>query len=163
MSGVAIYQTAILPEWIDYNGHLRDAYYVLIVSLACDALMDRLRMDAAYRQRTLCTLYTVEMHIYYLHEVKVTDTAIVAVSIAGADHKRIHAAFEILRAGHTPAAAAAEVMLLHVRRQPQAPTTTPFPPQVSAAIAQLRAATAGLPASVPGSRRMELRGTTGAP
>src|SRR5256885_4832885 len=42
--------------------------------------------------------------------------------IAEADHKRIHAAFEILRAGHTPAAAAAEVMLLHVRRQPQAPT-----------------------------------------
>src|SRR5207253_7398090 len=75
VSGVPIYQTAILPEWIDYNGHLRDAYYVLIVSLACDALMDRLRMDAAYRQRTLCTLYTLEMHIHYLHEVKVTDTA----------------------------------------------------------------------------------------
>src|SRR5437762_3234543 len=107
VSGVPIYQTAILPEWIDYNGHLRDAYYVLIVSLACDALMDRLRMDAAYRQRTLCTLYTVEMHIHYLHEVKATDTAIVAVRIAGADHKRIHAAFEILRAGHTPAAALA--------------------------------------------------------
>jgi len=162
VSGVPIYQSAILPEWIDYNGHLRDAYYALIVSLASDALMDRLAMDAAYRQRTLCTLYTVEMHIHYLHEVKAADAVIVTVRIAGADHKRIHAAFEILRAGHTPAAAAAEVMLLHVRQQ-QPVTTAPFPPEVSAAIAQLQAATAGVPSSVPGSRRMELRGTTRAP
>lgn len=163
MAGVPIYQSAILPEWIDYNGHLRDAYYALIVSLASDALMDRLGMDAAYRQRTLCTLYTVEMHIHYLHEVKATDTAIVTVRIAGADRKRIHAAFEILRAGHTPAAAAAEVMLLHVRQQQPAATTTPFPPEVSAAIAELQASSAGMPSSVPGSRRMELRGTTRAP
>ena len=21
-----------LPEWVDYNGHMRDAYYVLVVS-----------------------------------------------------------------------------------------------------------------------------------
>ena len=47
-----IYRTALAPEWIDYNGHLRDAYYGLIASYACDALMDRLHMDAAYRERT---------------------------------------------------------------------------------------------------------------
>ncbi|HEY0768632.1 MAG TPA: thioesterase family protein [Steroidobacteraceae bacterium] len=163
MAGVPIYQSAILPEWIDYNGHLRDAYYALIVSQASDALMDRLGVDAAYRQRTACTLYTVEMHIHYLHEVKVADTALVTVRILAADRKRIHAAFEILRAGQTYAAAAVEVMLLHVRQQQQAPTTTPFPPEVSVAIAQLQAATAGVHSSVPGSRRMELRGTTRAP
>ena len=107
MAGVRIYETAILPEWIDYNGHLRGAYYTLIVSLASDALMDRLRIDAAYRERTSCTLYTVEMHVHYLAEVKATDTALVSVRIAGADHKRIHAAFEIARAGHANAAAVA--------------------------------------------------------
>jgi len=26
VAGIPLYQTAILPEWIDYNGHLRDAY-----------------------------------------------------------------------------------------------------------------------------------------
>jgi acyl-CoA thioester hydrolase len=41
MAGIAIYETPILPQWIDYNGHLRDAYYGLIVSEATDALMDR--------------------------------------------------------------------------------------------------------------------------
>ncbi len=157
MAGVSIYETAILPEWIDYNGHLRDAYYTLIVSLAADRLMDRLGMDAGYRERTSCTLYTVEMHIHYLDEVKATDTALVSVRIVGADHKRIHAAFEIRRAGSADTAATAEVMLLHVRQQRETVATTPFPPEVAAAIAQLQTATAGMPSAGPGSRRMELR------
>jgi acyl-CoA thioester hydrolase len=163
VAGVLIYETAILPEWIDYNGHLRDAYYTLIVSLACDALMDRLGMDAAYRERTSCTLYTLEMHVHYLHEVKATDTALVRVRIVGADHKRIHADFEMMRAGTADTAATAEVMLLHVRQQQGAVASAPFPPAVAAAIAQLVTATAGMPAGGPGSRRMELRAAARTP
>ena len=64
MPATAIYRTSIAAEWIDYNGHLRDANYGLIISLATDVLMERLGMDASYRERTRCTLYTVEMHIH---------------------------------------------------------------------------------------------------
>ena len=163
MAGIPIYQTPILPEWIDYNAHLRDAYYVLIVSQASDSLMDRIGLDEAYRRRTQCTLYTVELHIQYLHEVRQTDTALVTMRILGADAKRIHAAFELASAGSTAVAAVAEVMLLHVCQQPQAVTTTAFPPEVSAAIAQLQAAGAGLAPATPGSRRLELRGSSRAP
>jgi len=45
VAGVPIYRTAILPQWIDYNGHLRDAYYAVIVSSAIDALMDRVGLE----------------------------------------------------------------------------------------------------------------------
>jgi acyl-CoA thioester hydrolase len=155
VAGIPIYETPILPQWIDYNGHLRDAYYGLIVSEATDALMDRVGLNAAYRSRTGCTLYTVEMHLHYLHEMKESDTAVVTVRIAGADHKRIHAAFEIVRAGQV--AATAEVMLLHVRQQGATVATAPFPAEVSAALAQLRTASEGLEAVGPGSRRIELR------
>jgi acyl-CoA thioester hydrolase len=158
VAGVLVYETAIFPEWIDYNGHLRDAYYTLIVSLACDALMDRLGMDAAYRERTSCTLYTLEMHVHYLHEVKATDTALVRVRIVGADHKRIHADFEMMRAGSADAAATAEVMLLHVRQERDTAASWPFPPEVATALARLAAETAGMPSAGPGSRRIELRG-----
>jgi acyl-CoA thioester hydrolase len=164
VAGIPIYETPIFPEWIDYNGHLRDAYYVLILSQATDALMDRIGLDAGYRQRTRCTLYTVELHIHYLHEVKRTDTAFVNVRILGADHKRIHAAFELTRGGPAPlAAAAAEVMLLHVRQQEDSVMTAAFPPEVNAAIAQLQAAAGALPTATPGSRRMELRGNRRTP
>jgi acyl-CoA thioester hydrolase len=157
VAGIPIYETAIQPEWIDYNGHVRDAYYGLIVSVATDALMDRVGLDEAYRHRSGCTLYTLEMHLNYLQEVHESDTATVGVRIVGLDHKRIHAAFELARSGKPGVAATAEVMLLHVCRQGSRGATAPFPPEVSAALAQLQAASAALTAEGPGSRRMELR------
>ena len=151
-----IYRTALAPEWIDYNGHLRDAYYGLIVSYACDALMDRLGMDAAYRERTRNTLYTVEMHVHYLQEVKKSDTVIVNVRLLGADHKRIHAAFDVVREGDAVVAASAEQMLLHVH-QGETVATAPFPSEIANAISALVTATVGAPEVGPGSRRMEIR------
>jgi acyl-CoA thioester hydrolase len=150
-----IYRTALAPEWIDYNGHLRDAYYGLIVSYACDALMDHLHMDAAYREQTRNTLYTVEMHIHYLLEIKKSAIVLVNVRVLDADHKRLHAAFDITREGDTDIAATAELMLLHVH-QGEAVTTARFPPEVADAIAAQLAANASAPKVALGSRRMEL-------
>ena len=161
MAGVPIHETAILPEWIDFNGHLRDGYYGLIVSFAIDALMDRVGVDTAYRARTGCTLYTLEMHLHYLHEVHRSDTVAVSVRIEGADHKRIHATLEMRRVGEPGVAASAEVMLLHVQQTSAKVAAAPFPPEVSAAVAELQAASVALPAEGPGSRRMGLRPSTG--
>jgi acyl-CoA thioester hydrolase len=157
MAGVAIYHTGIAPDWIDYNGHLRDAYYGLIVSYATDALMERIGVDASYRQRSLCTLYTLEMHMHYLREVKGTDRVAVCVRIIGADHKRIHAAFDLYVADQAEPAASAEVMLLHVQQSVPV-ASKPFPDPVSDAIGELVQAAAGVPdaAAAPGSRRMQL-------
>jgi acyl-CoA thioester hydrolase len=128
----------------------------LIVSYACDALMDRLGMDGPYRERTGNTLYTVEMHVHFLAEVKKSDVVGVNVRLLGADQKKIHAAFDVVREADEVVAASAELMLLHVH-QGENVTTTPFPPEVAGAIASLVAATAGAPEVGPGSRRIELR------
>jgi acyl-CoA thioester hydrolase len=143
VAGIPVYGTPILPEWIDYNGHLRDAYYGLIFSQSTDALMDRIGLDAPYRARTGCTLYTVEMHLHYLQEVKAADTAEVQLRILGLDTKRIHVALEL--------------MLLHVRQLEGKVATAPFPAEIAAALATLQAQGAPLAAGAPGSRRMELR------
>lgn len=156
MSGAAIYRTQVLPEWIDYNGHVRDAYYGLIVSLATDALMDRLGIDESYRQRTRNTLYTLEMHVHFLHEVLRSDVVDVSVRVLAFDHKRIHAAFDLTCQRIADPAATAEIMLLHVH-QGEKPAALPFPPEVAAAVARLAEATATPSPATPGSRRMELR------
>jgi acyl-CoA thioesterase FadM len=98
--------------------------------------------------------------VHFLDEVKAADTALVDVRILGVDHKRIHAAFDLRRAAASGVAAVVEMMLLHVRQEPSGAASTPFPPEVSATLAQLQAADAGAPASLPGSRRMELRGAS---
>lgn len=155
MSGVPIYRTPIAPEWIDYNGHVRDAYYGLIASHAVDRLMDRIGIGAQYREQSGCTLYTVEMHTHYLREIRIDDTVEVWARVLGADQKRIHVALEFVCDGREETAAACEVMLLHVSQTPTV-RTSPFPEQVAAAIAELRRATGAMPASGPGSRRIEL-------
>jgi acyl-CoA thioester hydrolase len=184
MTGLAIYRTAISPDWIDYNGHLRDAYYSLIVSLASDALMDRLGMDEAYRARTRCTLYTLEMHMHFLREVKKTDIVDVAVRVLATDRKRIHAAFDMRCERYPEPVASAELMLLHVH-QGEKPEAHVFPPEVAQALAKVAAdsdvsidttassssgatvsgtpggdssgTTAAGATAIPGSRRIELR------
>lgn len=157
MPATSIYRTAIAPEWIDYNGHLRDAYYALIVSHAADALMDRIGMGAAYRAASGNTLYTLEMHIHYLREVHQSDIVEVTVRVLGSDQKRIHAAFDLLCEGQAASAATAELMLLHVH-QGDTVASRPFASEIAGAIAALALTHADTPWSGPGSRRMQLRG-----
>ena len=156
-SGRTIYRTTVLPEWVDFNGHLRDAYYVLIASYAADALMDQLGMDEPYRQRTRCTLYTLELHVHYFHEVKLADSLEVAVRIIGADAKRIHAGFELSCARLSEAAASIELMLLHVE-QAETVKAVAFPEEIAHALHALHTATAGAAPPRRGSRKIELRG-----
>jgi len=151
-----IYSTAIAAEWIDYNRHLRDAYYGLVMSLASDALMDRLGLDAAYREQTACTLYTLEQHLHFLHEVMATDRLDVHVRLLAADRKRMHAAFDFYCARYPDPVAIGELMLLHVH-QGTAPASAPFPEPVQRAIDAMVAATAGIVPPGPASRRIELR------
>ena len=159
MQALKIYSTAIAPEWIDYNGHLRDAYYCLVLSFAADALMDHLGLDAAYRHETTCTLYTLEQHFHFLHEVKAADQLDVGVRLLAADRKRMLVAFDFYCARYLDPVAIGEVVLLHVRQgeAASAPATVPFPPPVAAAIDRLLAATSAIEPPGPTSRRLELR------
>jgi acyl-CoA thioester hydrolase len=156
VTGLAIHRTPIAPEWIDYNGHVRDAYYGLIASHAIDTLMDRVGLDASYREQSRCTLYTVETHIHYLREIGGKDHVQVMARILGADEKRMHVALELVSESSGEVAATCEVMLLHVRQSP-AVRAERFPEAIAAAIGELRGTTAAMPASGPGSRRMELQ------
>lgn len=90
MPHLTTYQTRIIPDWVDYNGHLRDAFYLLIFSYATDALMDRLGMDSNNREASGHSLFTLELHLNYLHEVKLDTEAEVRTQIIGHDSKRLH-------------------------------------------------------------------------
>lgn len=151
-----IYHAAIQPGWIDYNGHLRDAYYGLVASLAVDDVMDHLGLDAAYRERTHGTLYTLEVHLHYLHEVKADDDLAVISSVLDFDRKRIHLGcrFTCSRVGEP--VASAEMMLLHVR-QGDKPASATFPDEVLAALEALKVSPAASAAFAPGSRKIELK------
>ncbi|MEN5237483.1 thioesterase family protein [Pseudomonas sichuanensis] len=114
MPALITYRTQVLPEWVDYNGHLRDAYYLLIFSYATDALMERIGLDADARGQSGHSLFTLEAHINYLHEVKLDTEVRVRTQIIGFDRKRLHLYHSLHREGFDEALAASEQMLLHV-------------------------------------------------
>jgi len=114
MPALITYRTPVQEDWVDYNGHLRDAYYLLIFSYATDALMERIGLDADARGQTGHSLFTLEAHINYLHEVKLDTEVWVQTQIIGFDHKRLHLYHSLHRAGFEDALAASEQMLMHV-------------------------------------------------
>ena len=151
----SIYRCDIEPQWIDYNGHLRDAYYTLVFSQAIDALMDEVGLDHGYRARTSCTLYTLEMHVHFLDEVKSTDEISVSARAIGIDSKRIHVALALRCARRAEPAALGEFMLLHVRQDPTVRSAV-FPPEIQQRLEQWLAADAQSPLPALGSRTMTL-------
>jgi acyl-CoA thioester hydrolase len=150
------YRANIETSWIDYNGHLRDAYYGVVLSNAIDDVMDQLGLDAGYRAATHCTLYTLEQHFHFLHEVKLSDALIIENLVLDGDRKRIHlgSIFRCERVAEP--VAVAETMLLHVLQADQ-PASSAFPPAVEIAIQGLKLTAAARAGFGPASRAIELK------
>lgn len=102
----------VRPEWIDYNGHLSEAYYVLVFGYATDALMDRVGLDEAYRTSTGCSLYTVEAHVRYLREVGADAELSVSTAVVDAGRKKARLCHEMSVDGEL--AATEEILGVHV-------------------------------------------------
>ena len=122
------------PSWIDYNGHLRDGYYVLIASASIDALMDDLGIDEPYRRDTQCTLYTLEIHVRFLREIKGDARLLIDRYPAGLDAKRLRLLLALRPAGANEIAAVVDVMLMHVQQGAQV-RGAPFPPAIQQRLA----------------------------
>lgn len=133
----------VQPEWVDYNDHLRDAFYLLVFSYASDALMGQLGLDAAGRERLHSSIYTLECHINYLHEVKLGSELQVDMQLLAHDSKRLHIYFSMYRPDLSEPVAVSEQMLLHV--DTRGPRSAPFSAEVLARVQALYVAHRQLP------------------
>ena len=98
-----LHRARVIPDWVDYNGHLSEAYYVLIFGHATDALLDAIGMDESFRTRTGRSVYTVDARIRYLSEVACDEEVEVRTWIAGADPKRMLVHHAMYGSGMEPA------------------------------------------------------------
>ncbi|MBD8707690.1 MULTISPECIES: thioesterase family protein [unclassified Pseudomonas] len=114
MPALITFKTPVLADWVDYNGHLRDAFYLLIFSFATDAFMDRIGLASDDRDASGHSLFTLEAHINFLHEVKLGEVVEVRTQIIGHDRKRVQLYHGLYKAEGDVELAASEQMLLHV-------------------------------------------------
>lgn len=145
MPKLITYQTPVLPEWVDYNGHLRDAFYLLIFSYATDAFMDRIGLTSDNRVASGHSLFTLECHINYLNEVKLGEAVEVQTQVIGHDKKRLHLYHSLHKAGIDDPLSASEQMLLHVDLA-AGPRSAPFSEAVLNELAGIVEAQQDLPA-----------------
>jgi len=111
---LSLHTETVREAWIDYNGHMNVAYYVLTFDNATDAFFDHIGLDAGYRARTNCTTFAVEGHITYDREVKLGDPLRFTTQLLGFDQKRIHFFHCMYHADEGYLASTTELMSLHV-------------------------------------------------
>ena len=150
------FEGEVLPEWIDYNGHMNLAYYVVLFDQATDLLFDELDLGLDYRRDTGKGTFVAETHTLYESELLVGARVRVATRIVGSDDKRLHLAHEMFEIGSDKRAAAQELMFLHVDLV--ARRVCPFSLELHARVATWTAVHAGLPRPAWVGRRIAMPG-----
>ena len=130
---------SVPAEWIDYNGHMMDAYYFLAFTEATEAFLDHVGLGAAYQARTGGGIYTAESHLCFVSGVMQGAGLQYRTQLLGHDEKRMHVFHQITCADQL--AATCELMFLHVSDG----RVRPMPAAAAAAVAALAASHAALP------------------
>jgi acyl-CoA thioester hydrolase len=94
---ISNHRATIEPGWIDYNGHLNVAYYVLLFDRALDEMLDRFGLGPAYRQQHGCSVFVGEHHVIYDREVLAEARVVIDGRILDVDGRRL-VVFQDMRA-----------------------------------------------------------------
>lgn len=138
-----IYDAVIRPDWIDSNGHMNLAYYIVLFDQALDLVFDALDIGPAYRRRTGNSTFAAETHTLYRREVIEGDPVRVASRLLAADAKRLHWFQEMRHARSGEVAATHEQLSLNIDMRTR--RVAPWPADRRAAFDAAVAADAALP------------------
>ena len=109
-----LHRETVRPEWIDGNGHMNLAYYVVVFDHATDGVLDHFDLGDAYRTRSGRTLFVAETHTVHERELRAGDTARVASWLLAADAKRLHFCHAMSNEATGVRACMQELLALHV-------------------------------------------------
>jgi acyl-CoA thioester hydrolase len=150
VSELVVWREPVHSDWIDYNGHLSEPYYVLVFGHATDAVMDRVGLGPEHRADTATSLFTVEAHVRYLDQVPPEAELEVRSWVIGASAKLLRIWHELWVEGTLRATE--EVLGVHV--DVSSGRSVPFPETVRRAVAA-----AVVPPPVEAGLAISLRGT----
>src|SRR5467141_2915311 len=77
---LALHQATVPADWLDYNGHVSEWCYLLLVGDAADAFFRYVGIDEAYRAAGH-SLYTAETHLHHLRETGASDQTAVPLQL----------------------------------------------------------------------------------
>ncbi len=109
---LSLHSARVLPEWVDYNGHMTEFRYLHVFGDATDAFLTHIGMNSAYMARGR-SIYTVESHIRHVQEVAAGKPLALETQLLGYDEKRVRLC-HIMRGENGEVLATGEHMMLSV-------------------------------------------------
>jgi carnitine 3-dehydrogenase len=131
---LVLHQGIVQSSWVDYNGHMSDAYYLVAFGEGLDAFFRYIGDDESYRAAG-STFFTAETHLNYYREMKAGEPFTIETQIIGCDEKRMHLFHRMLHGKTRDLVATNEIMQLHVDQK--AGKVTPMRPDLFEALSAI--------------------------
>jgi len=151
------HQLTVLPEWIDDNGHMNVAYYVLAFDRATDAVYEQVGLSWDYLDAQNHSLFTLSMNVDYRQEVFVGAPLRVTTQLLDCDEKRLHYFHHMYHADDGFLSATNECLSMHVSMETR--RSAPFSEETKACLRQVMADHKVLPWPEGAGRTIGLRRT----
>ncbi|MGY8871997.1 MAG: thioesterase family protein [Pseudomonadales bacterium] len=152
---MVLFEGPVSSDWIDYNGHMNDACYVVVFSKSIDELMLRIGLDETFRTQQQVSIYTLQSMVHYLQEVSEGEPLRVEVQLLESDSKKLRVFFTMLHADTGEELAAMESLLLHMDMASH--RAAPFLAKTQAQVDEIQRAHANLPFPALSGRSIALR------
>ncbi|MEM7404411.1 MAG: thioesterase family protein [Pseudomonadota bacterium] len=104
----------VKPEWIDHNGHMNVAFYLLAFDESIGSLFEYFGLTDHYRHARQVTTFVGDFHIHYVRELMEGDPIRITHQLVDCDHKRMHLCQAMYHADEGYLAAQSELISLHV-------------------------------------------------
>ena len=140
---LCLHQPRVLPEWVDYNGHMSESCFLLVFGDNSDAFFRTIGIDESYRDVDNKSFYTVQTHIHNIREVAEGEPLRLTLQVLDMDDKRMHIFHAMVHGSTGDLLATGEQMLVHVdMRQGRA---APMPAYLYERVAAVHRAHSALP------------------
>ena len=130
------------PTWIDYNGHLNQAYYSVLFDTSLDEILSPAGLDRSYIEVRRQSYMSVESHYCFIREVFARDPVRVSGLVLDVDDKRLHMFCELRHADEGWLSCTSEWLFLHIDMQ--ARRAAPWPTDVRDNLEAMKIASAAV-------------------
>lgn len=139
------YRTIVKPEWIDHNGHMNVAFFVVAFDEATDAVYEEWGLGLEYPQISGCTVFTLGMNVDYLGELFEGDAIRIQTTLIDFDSKRVHYFHRMYKETAAELVATNECLCMNVNLKTR--RSQPFPAAVRTSL-EAAVASADMPEGI---------------
>ena len=150
-----IHHSSVLPEWVDWNGHMNVAYYVLAFDQASGTFMRNMGLGRHYVEGKHGMTFVLETHVTYDREMRGGAPVRFTTQLLDRDAKRVHLFHEMYHAQQGYLAATNETIVINIDFASR--RSAPWPKQAAERLEAVWAAHQHLPRPAKAGRTMGLR------